>query len=242
MVGGMTNDIISTHNGTTVLDGDDAPDLSHFRAVHEAMRISNRQLVTALDEMSALDKSRAEALRRWFAGYTDELRMHHHIEDDICFPALAERVPAFVDYSSTLAGDHHRLDELIDALEAGLATLASFDGAEGDRQRSLALAVELRDFLLEHLALEDADVIPMFERHFTADQYREMDKRIMKEIKPAQALFTAPWFMATLDPEMAAKTLRAAPLPLRFVYFLGRRRYARLVRTAFGASATGGAS
>ena len=85
-------------------------------------------------------------------------------------------------------------------------------------------------------------MIPLFERHFTAVQYREMDKRILKEVKPAQALFTAPWFMATLDPEMAAQTLRAAPLPLKVVYLLGRRRYARLVRTAFGETAVGGAS
>lgn len=168
--------------------------------------------------------------------------MHHHAEDDICFPALAERVPAFVEYSNTLADDHHRLDELIDALDAGLSRLAGGSGTETDRQRALAVAVELRDFLRDHLALEDADVIPLFERHFTAAEYEEMDRRIMKQLKPAQALFTAPWFIATIDPETAAKTLRAAPLPLKVVYYLGRRRYARLARRAFGASATRGAS
>lgn len=235
------NDITTNHS-TTTRDRADVADLTQYRAIHEAMRVSNDQLVAALDELDPADTRRAAALHRWYGGYVEELRMHHHAEDDICFPALAERVPAFVEYSNTLADNHHRLDELIDALDAGLSRLAGGSGTETDRQRALAVAVELRDFLRDHLALEDADVIPLFERHFTAAEYEEMDRRIMKQLKPAQALFTAPWFIATIDPETAAKTLRAAPLPLKVVYYLGRRRYARLARRAFGASATRGAS
>lgn len=237
-----TRTAASHDSGIAVLDREDVPDLSHFRAIHEAMRLSNRRLVAALSEMSALDKARAEALRRWFKGYVDELRTHHHIEDDICFPALAERVPAFVDYSSNLADDHHHLDEVLDGLEASLARMADFNGGEADRKQALALAVELRDFLLDHLAFEDSDVLPLFERHFTIEQYQAMDKRVMKEIKPAQALFTAPWFIASVDPEVGAETLRSAPLPLKVVYRLGRKRYARLAEAAFGDTATGAAS
>ena len=230
----MTNHDTNIISTTVVLDHEDVPDLSHFRAVHQAMRVSNQQLVVALSEISALDKARASALRRWFEGYVDELRTHHHIEDDICFPALAERVPGFGDHSDTLAGEHHHLDEVLDTLEACLARMAGFDGNEADRVQALALAVELRDFLLDHLHFEDTDVLPLFERHFTVDQYEELDRRVMKEVSPRQALFTAPWFMGTVDAETAAETLRVAPLPLKVVYRLGRKRYARLVRAAFG--------
>ena len=55
-----------------------------------------------------------------------------------------------------------------------------------------------------------------------------------KAITLRQALFTAPWYMATVDAETAARTLREAPLPLKVVYKLTRRGYARLVETAFG--------
>lgn len=128
-----------------------------------------------------------------------------------------------------------------DCAEHVLAIFEAEAPADTDagRRGAVALAVELRDFLFEPLALEDADVLPMIERHFAEAECGEIDERIMKQMSPRQALFTARWFMSTLEPETAAVTLRVAPLPLTVVYFLGRRRYARLARTAFGDTAIG---
>ena len=214
------------------------PDVSGYRSIHGAMRVANRQLVCGIAGASPPDIKRAAALRRWFQGYSDELRTHHHIEDDVFFPALIARVPAYADYSEGLADDHLYLDRVIDALRDALRGWAAVSPASAEaeefRWEALALAVELRDFLEEHLGIEDADVLPLFERHFDAEEYDEFEKAAGRAITLRQAMFTAPWFMATVDAETAARTLREAPLPLRVIYALTRRGYARLAATAFG--------
>jgi hemerythrin-like domain-containing protein len=213
-------------------------DLSGYLAIHQAMRVANAQLVRGIATARVADPKRAAALARWFRGYSDELRTHHHIEDDIVFPQLAERVPAYAEYSDALVGDHHHLDRVIDALRDSLAGWAQHatpsEAAREARYAALDLAVELRDFLEDHLAIEDADVLPMIERHFSADEYAELEQQASKSITIRQAMFTAPWYMATVDAETAARTLREAPRPLGIIYALTRRSYARLVEQAFG--------
>jgi hemerythrin-like domain-containing protein len=214
-------------------------DLTGYLAIHQAMRVANDQLVRGIGTARVADPERAAALGRWFRGYSDELRTHHHIEDDIIFPQLAGRVPAYAQYSGALAGDHDHLDRLIDALRVALRSWAQHtsasDEARDARYAALDLAVELRDFLEEHLAIEDADVLPMIERHFTADEYVALEKQAGKAITIRQAMFTAPWYMATVDVETAARTLHEAPRALRIIYALSRRRYGKLVEAAFGA-------
>ena len=215
-----------------------APDTSGYRAIHEAMRVANQQLLDGLANADVHDPKRAPAIARWFRGYSDELRTHHHIEDQIFFPELLERVPEYGVYSNALAGDHHQLDELIDALREALGRWAASTDASSETRAVLAevtdLAIELRDFLTEHLAIEDADVLPMFEQHFDADEYAGLEKLAGRAITLRQALFTVPWYMATVDAETAGRTLNEAPLPLKLVYQLTRRSYGRLVEMAFG--------
>lgn len=214
------------------------PDVSGYLAIHDAMRAANRQLVTGLANAAPIDRRRAAAVGRWFRGYSDELRTHHHIEDDLFFPQLLARVPDYATYADGLADDHHRLDELIDAIRDAIARWgAATDEIEGACALSEVswLAMELDEFLAEHLAIEDADVIPLFQRHFDADEYAELERGAGRAITLRQALFTVPWYMATAEPTTAERTRREAPLPLRIIYVLTRRRYARLVERAFGA-------
>ena len=213
-------------------------DLTGYLAIHQAMRVANDQLVRGIGRARVADPERAAALGRWFRGYSDELRTHHHLEDDIIFPELLARVPDYAVYSEALAGDHLQLDRIIDALREAFAYWAAHnaesDAARDARYALLDLAVELRDFLEEHLAIEDADVLPMIHSHFTYEEYAELEKQFGKAITIRQAMFTAPWYMATVDAETAARTLHEAPLALKVIHRLARRSYAKLVAKAFG--------
>lgn len=219
-----------TNTATTT----ETADLTAYYQIHEAMRVANEQIVGGLTSLVEGDRRRVAAIARWFAGYCGELRAHHHAEDHMIFPALAERVPAYASYAATLAADHDRLDEIIDGLAAALARMGNGDGWILAHAEATAYAVELRDLLIEHLATEDSDVIPLIERHFTAEEYSVIEKQIIKAISPRQALWTVPWWMATAEPTAAAKTLAEAPLPLKVIYYTTRRRYARLAARAFG--------
>jgi hypothetical protein len=181
------------------------------------------------------DRRRAASLSRWFDGYAAGLRHHHRVEDEIFFPALAERVPSHVECAPVLAADHEQVDDLLDDIQSTLAELAD----AGDRWHSLhghvlAQAEELRALLADHLDLEDADVLPLFERHFGADEYQALDAEALKSVPLRQLRFTVPWLMATSDPAAAAAELASAPRAVRLIWRATRRRYARLAHRAFG--------
>jgi Hemerythrin HHE cation binding domain len=225
---------------TLALTNTEAPDLTSYYEIHQAMRVANDQILAGLTDptLADEDRRRAEAMSRWFAGYCGELRAHHHAEDHLIFPALAARVPAYAEYAETLAADHDRLDVIIDGIAAALAEMARHGGPWGTaKSEATAFAVELRDLLQVHLGFEDSDVIPLIERHFGKEEYAVIEKQILKAISPKQALWTVPWWMASAEPEAAAKTLAGAPMPLKVIYYTTRRRYARLVKKAFGPGA-----
>ena len=213
----------------------DAPDLSAYHAIHHAMRVTSRQLHAALSGMVEPDPGRADAVRRWFAGFTGEVLVHHRVEDEVYFPALAFRVPTYCEHAAELADGHHRLDQLLAGLGDALRGLAG--GRDWDRHRTDAaeLAAELRDLLEDHLDLEDRDVLPLFTRHFTAEEYQELDERARKAgFSVRQAAFTLPWLMASATADEQRHLVATAPSPLRLLWALTRRRYARLAARALG--------
>lgn len=212
----------------------DTPDISAYLQIHAAMRRSNERIAAALSSLddAAADRPRARALARWFDGYAGELRGHHTVEDDLFFPALAERVPTYADHADTLTADHHRLDEVIDGLAAALWRLAGTADWAATRVEALGLAVELRDHLAEHLDLEDQDIVPLFARHFTAAEYEALDKQAIKHMKPKQLLFTVPWLASNVTEEELAKLLADAPAPIRWIYKATKNGYAKKTAAA----------
>ena len=85
-------------------------DLTGYLAIHQAMRVANEQLVRGIGTAGVVDPERAAALGRWFRGYSDELRTHHHIEDDIMFPQLLARVPDYDPYEVARTAERFSLE------------------------------------------------------------------------------------------------------------------------------------
>ncbi|HWL41670.1 MAG TPA: hemerythrin domain-containing protein [Ilumatobacter sp.] len=215
-------------------------DVTTYLAIHQAMRTANQQLVAGLVHALHYDPRRVAALRRWFAGYAAELRTHHRVEDTIIFPALAARSDEYATLDDSLGADHHRLDDLIDALLDILTRWAGCHDMRSTgsyREDAIFYAVELRDLLAEHLDVEDTRVIPLIQEHFTADEYGEFDKQAAKAISLKHALWTVPWIVATFDMATLEKVWGDAPAMLKLVHCLGRRSYARLAEAAFAGSA-----
>ena len=204
------------------------PDLTGYRDLHRALLVSAERLTERLGRPTHDRRSR-RALEHWFAGYRGELEHHHHVEDHVFFPALAQRVPSYQEYAATIDSDHIELDTLIDRLGSAIHDVASGDES-GDEPGvvALGLAVALRDHLADHLAFENDDILPMFERHLTIDEYGELERRALQGVSLRQAWFTVPWYMSTVDPNTARTTWADAPLAMKLLHVLSRRSYARL--------------
>ncbi len=170
------------------------------------------------------DAQTRKARVRWFEGFAAEIQCHHHIEDELLFPAIAARVATYPEIAPKLEADHAELDELLDDLKAALAST--------DTTRAAVLAAALRDHLDEHLGFEDAEVAPLFVRHFTAEEYADLDARAVKMTPFKQLLFTAPWLISHLDEAERDHLLASVPKPLTLLWIATRRRYGRLAARA----------
>jgi hemerythrin-like domain-containing protein len=207
------------------------PDLTTYHAVHTALRRGTHALAVAAADLDLADRRRAQAFARYWKGFAGEVLAHHTIEDDVMFPALIERAPVAAELISRTDADHERLDQLMTAVAADALELAAGRIAP-------ALASELRELasLMDaHLDFEDAEILPGFERHFTAEEYAELDDQAAKALGLSkQAAFTVPFIASMLDPDVRDRVFGDAPAAFRLLYRATRRSHARLAARALG--------
>ena len=212
-------------------------DVTDYRVIHNCLRIAPHRMAEAAAGLAPGDRGQAQALARYWRGYAGEVLAHHTIEDDIFFPRLVERVPVAATLLDRVEGDHHRLDELMDEGHRAMARVA----ASADAASAGAAATVLRDLarhMDDHLDFEDEDLVPLFVRHFSGEEYDELAVQAKKHIGLGrQAAFTVPFVVYWAAPADADHLLGGAPLPLRVLHRLTRKGHARLTRAALGGAA-----
>jgi hypothetical protein len=202
-----------------------APDLTGYRTVHLALRGGAELLASVAATVPASHRARVGAFRRYWAGYAREVLTHHTTEDEIMFPALVARVPMAADLIARTDAEHHELDALMERCGAAVDALAA-----GMRTDDLAPAFRaLADHMNHHLDFEDEDILPLYERHWTAEEYAALDEAAMKALGIRNALFAVPFVLHFTSPDVRAQMLGHAPLPLRIIDRIGRRPHARLL-------------
>jgi hemerythrin-like domain-containing protein len=207
------------------------PDLTTYRAVHTALREGASRMAASSASLRRSDWRRIDALSRYWAGYAGEVLAHHTIEDETMFPVLVDRCPVAGELIARTDADHHHLDELMAAVDAAVARLVRGEGP-GELPDLLGrLAVHMD----EHLAFEDADLLPLFERHFTGEEYAELEEAAHKALGIGkQAAFTVPFVLRWMDPVTFERVRAEAPLAFRVLYRLTRRRHEKLTAAALG--------
>ena len=91
------------------------------------------------------------------------------------FPVLAERVPTFAEHIDRIEREHHLLDDAPREVAAGLDHLVEAEATAASRAAAHDAACELSSLLDLHLRFEDADILPLYLRHFTEDEYAEIE-------------------------------------------------------------------
>lgn len=116
--------------------------------------------------------------------YIDEFpeRLHHPKESDLLFPKLAQADPALVPVITRLESDHvlgegrvRRLQHLLLAWELiGDSRRAEFIGA----------AEQYVKFYLDHMRIEETQLLPAAERLLTSSDWAELDKAFATDRDP----------------------------------------------------------
>jgi hemerythrin-like domain-containing protein len=207
-----------------------SPDLSLYRIVHRAIRTATTDLADAAAAIDSADQSRRDAYARYWKGYAGEVLHHHTVEDEILFPALDARIPVAVEMTLRTDIEHVHLDQLMTAIDTSVAEIRA-----GRRAPDLAdLTRELDRHMADHLDFEDGNILPLFERHFTKEEYDRMDQAAVKSagLGP-QAAFSVPMIVRAMTSEERATVLPGTPAALRLLHRLTRGSHARLVERAF---------
>jgi hypothetical protein len=221
-----------------------APNLTTFYVLHRAMLNAMlndaERLATAVAPASGADRRRKlPAMVRWYSGYILELHDHHTIEDEVFFPALAGRVAEFDDVSGRLADDHDRLDASLSRTQQAIERLSNPGNGWGAPYGEAVDATrELAGLLRGHLGFENTGVVPLFGRHFDADEYGALELRAKALMTTKNLTFALPWMVEATTAEERAGMMASAPLAFKLLWYASRGRYRRLAERAFAGVAT----
>ena len=175
---------------------------------------------------------RVAAVTRYWKGYAGEVLAHHTDRGRRLLPRPGGPGRARGDLIARTDAEHHRLDEATDAVEAAIGS-----GRRRRRPASAGLADApgaLAALMDDHLEFEDAEILPLFERHFNGEEFDAMDQAAIKASASAPRP-PSPCPSRRLWPRTPCGPSCWPPPPAPWVlYRATRRRHARLEARAFG--------
>ena len=94
--------------------------------------------------------------------------------------------------------------------------------------RSRAVLDDLAPALEEHLAEEEAQVLPLVEQHLSVQEWEELGERAVAAIPKARMLVLFGYVLEGTSPEEQRTMLSVLPPPVRLLYrAVGARKHAR---------------
>jgi hemerythrin-like domain-containing protein len=170
-----------------------------IRQEHAALAAMLRSAVMLLAQHRRKGTLPDFAVLRAMLFYVDEFpeQRHHRKETELLFPRLRARTPMSRELLDRLDDDHARGERKIRNVEHALL---GFEMMGESRRMDFESALErYTDFYLEHMALEEREILPLAERVLTPGDWRELDAAFSANRDPLtgctpdapyQALFT----------------------------------------------------
>jgi iron-sulfur cluster repair protein YtfE (RIC family) len=180
-----------------------------MRALHAALR---RDLSRLRNAAAQLDNSSAAppiVLAGWDA-FRAQLDNHHSAEDDDLWPVLRRELsdPGDLAAVDAMVAEHRHIPPALAGVDSALR-------GEGE----LAAPVEhLSTILLDHLAHEEREVLPLIEQHLTRAQWRAFLRTERARRSPRERPEFLTWILDDADQQDTAAVLTEMPPPARLVY------------------------
>ena len=176
---------------------------------HQALSAMLRSMLMLLSHGRHTGTAPDFGVLRAMLFYVDEFpeRLHHPKEDELLFARLRERAPELVPVLDRLHHDHAQGESAIRGLEHAL--LAYEVMGESRRAAFEAAAERYVGFYLEHMGIEEHEVLPAAQRCLTADDWAALDAAFATNRDPLTG-HPAP---ADYQP-LFHKILMSAPAPI----------------------------
>jgi hemerythrin-like domain-containing protein len=157
------------------------------------------------------DVERAEIVADHITLVDSVLYHHHHGEDEHLWPLLRSRAGAEVErIVRVMEGQHEEIEKLNAEVTAGLAAWRST--ADARAGAALADMIERQwRALVDHMALEEEQVLPLIERHLTAAEWRQVVASSAGDVAPEQMPLIFGMMMYETDPDVVREVVAHMP-------------------------------
>jgi len=187
----------------------DAPaDVAFMRALHAALRRDLSRLREAAAQLDSPAGAPPTVLAGWDA-FRAQLGNHHAAEDDDLWPVLRRELSG---------ADLASVDAMVEEHRHIPPALAGVDAALRGGGELAAPAELLSTVVLDHLAHEEREVIPLIERHLTRVQWRAFLHKERDRRSPRQRPEFLTWILDAAGEQDAAAVLAEMPPPARLAY------------------------
>lgn len=218
-----------TTTTTTALDTRD------MVVVHDALRREYRLMPDLVRGVAPGDSLRTQVVADHVALVAGLLHHHHTGEDRLLWPVLLPRVAdEAADTVQLMERQHVGIHQAQERADAALARWRA-DGDDAAREELADALTEVGARLTEHLAAEEAHLLPLAAHHLTADEWARLGEEGMAGVEKKQLPLVLGLLMYQADPEVIAGMLAHAPLPVRMVMpHVAPRTRNRYVRHVYG--------
>ena len=155
-----------------------------IRQEHAALAAMLRSIVMLLEQHRRKGTVPDFAVLRAMLFYVDEFpeQRHHRKETELLFPKLRARTPMSRELLDKLDNDHAWGERRIRHVEHALL---AFEMLGEPRREAFETAMgKYVDFYLEHMAMEEREILPLAERVLSDDDWRELDEAFAQNRDP----------------------------------------------------------
>jgi hypothetical protein len=209
---------------------DQRPDVQEMVVVHRAFRRESAAAAGYVRRTPEGDTRRAKIVADHVRLCLAGLEMHHTGEDAVLWPLLLERAAPSTGLVETMQAQHHAVEAHTEAITPALAAWeANPTRAAGE---NLATLFEgLTTALVEHLDLEEREILPLASRHVTAAEWNQMGEHGKDSMSPSQLPIMFGLVLEDADEQERARMLGNLPLPIRLLLrSIGAWQFKRYVR------------
>jgi hemerythrin-like domain-containing protein len=165
------------------------PTLRVIRDEHGALTAVLRSIALLLAQSRRRELDSEFAVLRAMLFYIDEFpeQVHHTKETQLLFPALRARSAEAADVLDRLDRDHERSEHAVRELEHELLGLEMMKDSVDHADRRARFESHMQDYIgayLEHIRVEEVEVLPLAERVLTRADWAALDEAFMKNRDP----------------------------------------------------------
>lgn len=194
--------------------------------IHRVIRREFGQL-PRLFRCAANDRARSRIIGAHAREMLDLLHTHHTGEDELLFPLLRERTVLDPEMMDRMDAQHAQVNDAVAAINSDLPSWTS-NAAPAAGERMAACIDATMPTLLEHLAEEEAKLLPIVAVTLTQSEWENLGKHGMSAIPLTRRLVILGHITEETDDAERQKFLQVVPAPARLAYkLIGHRQFTR---------------